>query len=125
MSKSNYLENELLDHVLRNSSYTPATTVYFALFTSDPAEDGSGNEVAGGSYARQSMSFAAASGGSCVTDAGIDFTDLPAATITHVAIYDASSNGNLLYYGELASQIITNSGDDINFASGDITVSEG
>lgn len=49
MAKSDYLENKILDHVLNNTSYTSPTTVYFALFTSNPAEDGSGSEVLGGS----------------------------------------------------------------------------
>jgi hypothetical protein len=39
---SNFLENKLLDHVLRNTSYTSPTTVYVGLYTSDPADDNSG-----------------------------------------------------------------------------------
>ncbi len=50
---SNYLENKVLDHVLRNTSYTSPTTVYVGLYTSDPTDAGSGTEVSGGSYARQ------------------------------------------------------------------------
>lgn len=57
----NFLENELLDAVFSQASYTP-TALYLALHTADPLDDGSGAEVSGGSYARQdcSSSFAAA-----------------------------------------------------------------
>ena len=75
MSKSNFLENEILDHVLRNSSYTPPSTVYAALFTSNPDEDGSGTEVTGGSYARQAVTFGAASGGSVTNSSAVNDRD--------------------------------------------------
>ena len=42
---SNYLENKLLDHILKNVSYTSPTTVYVGLFTSDPTDAGSGTEI--------------------------------------------------------------------------------
>ena len=38
MSISNYLEAKILDHVLRNTAYTPASTIYLALHTTDPGE---------------------------------------------------------------------------------------
>lgn len=54
---SNYLENALLNAVLRNTSYTSPSTVFVALYTSDPTDAGSGTEVSGGSYARKSVTF--------------------------------------------------------------------
>ena len=41
---SNYLENKILDHVLKNISYTSPTTAYVGLFTSDPTDAGTGTE---------------------------------------------------------------------------------
>lgn len=120
---SNYLEDKILNHVLDNTSYTSPTTVYLALYTSNPDEDNSGTEVTGGSYARQSMSFAAASSGSSATDADINFTGMPAATVTHFGILDALTTGNLLYYGAFSSSKTTNSGDTLKVSSGDLTVS--
>ena len=35
---SNYLENALINATLRNTSYTTPTTVYVALYTSDPTD---------------------------------------------------------------------------------------
>ncbi len=50
---SNYLENALINATLRNTSYTSPTTVYVALYTSDPTDADSGTECSGTSYARQ------------------------------------------------------------------------
>ena len=49
---SNYLENALVNAVLRNTSYTSPATVYLALYTSDPTDADAGTEVSGTSYAR-------------------------------------------------------------------------
>ena len=57
MSFSNFLETKVLGHVFGATAYTAAGTLYLALFTSNPAEDGSGTEVTGGAYARQSVAF--------------------------------------------------------------------
>src|SRR6218665_1956872 len=100
MSLSNYLETALLNHAFRGTAYTQPSGLYLALFTSDPGETGSGTEVSGGSYARQSFS------GSVSTNAfsAASNLDFPAAsgtwgTITHVGVFDAVSAGNLLAYG--------------------------
>lgn len=54
-AKSNYLEDALLNHVLRNTAYTPPTTVYAALYLSDPTDEDKGQEVKGGGYARAAI----------------------------------------------------------------------
>lgn len=63
-SLSNYLENELLDHVLNNAAYSPAATLYLALCTADPTDAGTGasmNEVANsGNYSRKAITVGAA-----------------------------------------------------------------
>jgi len=123
-AKTTYLENKILEHNLKNTSYTSPTTVYLALFTAAPTDAGGGTEVTGGSYARVALTFASAASGSITTSATADFTDLPAAVITHAAIMDASTSGNMLYYGALSSSITTNSGSNVSFGVGDITVGE-
>jgi hypothetical protein len=123
MSFSNYLETELLDHVFANAAYTSPTTVYVGLFTSNPDEDGSGTEVSGGSYARQSGSFTV-SGNTATTNAAIEFPTATASwgTITHIGIYDASSAGNLLAYAALTASKAIASGDVFRIPSGDIDI---
>lgn len=127
LAKSTYLNNKILNHVLKNTSYTSPTTVYLALFTSDPTVAGSGTEVTGGSYARQAVTFSTASSSPSVPSSNtgaVTFTGLPAAAITHGAVYDASTSGNLLYFGDLSSVIITNTDSSITFDAGDITIGE-
>ena len=123
MSFSNYLETELLDHVFAGNAYTSPSTVYVGLFTSNPDEDGSGTEVSGGSYARQSGSFSV-SGNTATTTAAIEFPTATASwgTITHVGIYDAASSGNLLAYAALTASKAIASGDVFRIPTGDIDI---
>lgn len=126
-AKSDYLENALLDHVLRNVTYTSPTTIYVALFTTMPIDDGTGGvEVSGGSYARQSVTFSAASGGQSVNNALVSFLTATASwgTVLGVGLYDASTGGNLLYYGTLTASKTVGIGDTLSFAASALTVSE-
>lgn len=117
---SNYLENELLDHVLRNSAYTPVATVYLTLFNGSPTDSGTGGtEVA---VTRQAAAFGAASGGAVSNSSNISFTSMPAGDVTHVAIYDASSGGNLLFHGSLSSPVTTASGDTFTIEANDLDI---
>ena len=122
---SDDLETKLLNATLRNTSYTSPTTVYLALFTTDPTDADTGTEVTGGSYAREAVTFAAPSGGSTSNSGDITFTTATASwgTITHAGIYDASSGGNLMYHGSLTASITINSSDTAKFLTGDIVVS--
>lgn len=121
---SNYLENALINATLRNTTYTSPATVYVALFTSDHTDAGSGTEVSGGSYARQSATFAAPSNGAAATNADIQFPQATGnwGTITHFGIYDALTTGNLLYHGQLTASKTIETGDVFKIATGNLTV---
>lgn len=116
---SNYLENKLLDLVLRKQSYT-AHDVYVGLFTSDPTDAGTGTEVSGGSYARQAVTFASPSGGATSNTADIYFPAASAAwgTVTHFALFDAVTGGNILFHGILDIPKIINTADQFKFPQG-------
>ena len=121
---SNYLENALINAVLRNTSYTSPTTVYVALFTSDPTDAGTGTEVSGGGYARQSVTMGAPSDGVSSSSADVEFPQATASfgTVSHVGIYDASTGGNLLFHTALDSSKTIATGDVFKIASGSLTV---
>ena len=121
---SNYLENKVLDHVLRNTSYTSPTTVYVGLFTSDPTDAGSGTEVSGGSYARQTLSVTTASGGIVTSSADVTFPQATAqwGTITHLGLLDAITSGNLLMHTALTTSKSIDNGDILKISSGNLTV---
>ena len=121
---SNYLENALINVTLRNTAYTAPTTVYVALFTSDPTDAGSGTEVSGGSYARQSASFAAPSNGISSTNADITFPTATGTwgTVGWIGILDALTGGNLLYHTALDSSKLIESGDVFKINTGNLSV---
>ena len=121
---SNYLETKVLDYVLRNTADWAPTAVYLALHTADPTDAGSGAEVSGGSYARQACAFDAAhatNGNTANTDAE-SFTVMPACTVTHIGLWDASSGGNLLYHTAVDTDKAVLAGDTISVAAGAVTV---
>src|SRR5688572_9623566 len=110
---SNYIMNKVLDHVFKGTASSLGTTRYLALYTTNPMAADTGTEASGGSYARQSISFASASSGSNAPSGAVTFTNLAAGTYAYYGIRDASSGGNLIVYGALASPIIANTGDDV------------
>ena len=131
-SKSDFLENEILDHVLGNAAYTAPATVYIALYTVAPTDTGGGTEVAAADYARLAITnnatnFPAASGGA--KSNGTAFTYPEATnnwgTLVAFGIFDAVTVGNLLYWADLTASIIINSGDTARFPIGDLDVTEG
>ena len=125
MSFSNYLETELLEHVFTNTAYTAPSTLYLALFTSNPAEDASGTEVttSGTAYARQTVTFTV-SGNTATTDAAVEFPTATAnyGTVSHVGIYDASSAGNLIAYAALTTSKAIETGDVFRVPAGDLDI---
>lgn len=130
-SKSNYLELELLDHVLGGADYTRPATVYVALFTVDPSDAGGGTECTGGSYIRKSVTnndtnWPAAAAGAKANGTDITFIEATASwgTVTAMGIFDAESAGNLLYWGELTVDKAIDNGDTAKFATGDIDITE-
>lgn len=131
MSKSNYLEDKLLDHVLGGGDYTRPATVYVALYTTAPTDSGGGTEVSGGDYTRvavtnNSTNWPAASGGAKSNGADITFPQATAGwgTVVAAGILDNSTGGNLLYYGNLTVSKTVNAGDTFRFHTGNFTVTE-
>lgn len=122
MGASNYLETQLLDHIFRNAAYTSPTTVYLSLHTADPGETGT-SEATGGSYARQSCAFSAASGGSISNSGTVSFASMPATTVTHFGIWDDASAGNFLAGGALSASKSPGAGDTVQFAASSVTIS--
>lgn len=127
-SFSDFLENELLDHVFGAAAYTAPATLYMAAFTSTPNDAGGGTEVSGGSYARVAVTnnatnFPAASGGSKTNGTVIDWPEATASwgSIVGIAIYDASSGGNQLGWSDTSSTTI-NSGDTLRLQANDLTI---
>lgn len=128
MSKSNALENDILDllfngtaiaDLAENDTTSPATVLYVSLHTSDPGEAGAQNtnEIAYTSYARVAVNRN--SGGWTITNNSVSPTaniDFPtgsggSGTATHFGIGTASSGtGYLMYSGTVTPNIVCGNG---------------
>jgi hypothetical protein len=105
---SAYLRTALLDEVLRATDFVAPTTVYLALHTGDPGITGA-NEVTGGSYARQTITFAADGGtGTSLNTGTTDFASMPAVPAPGVvafSLWDDPTAGHCLWTGWAGSVI--------------------
>lgn len=131
---SDYLEVELLDHLLAAAAAPQPATLYIGLFTADPGESGVTSEVSGGAYARASVTNNATNWPACAVTgtptksngATITFATATASwgTITHWAIYDAVSGAtNMLAHGALTQSRLVSSGDTPKIVAGGISIS--
>lgn len=124
---SNYLEDSVVNGTLRGTTYTAPATVYVALFTDSSSlvnlEAGTiTNEVTGGSYARLAATFSAPTNGATATSAALTYENMPAGTVSFVAVMDALTVGNVLYYGALTTARTLTAGDTFTIAAGDLDV---
>lgn len=127
-SKTDAFETRILNLIFKNTgtSITALANCWVALFTTVPSDSSNGTEASGNGYARKSTAAAdwTLSGG--ITNA----TELlfPAVTgspytVVGWGIFDASTAGNLLYWGDCTSTVMA-VGDIPRFAPGAITISE-
>jgi hypothetical protein len=119
---SDYLQDKLVKHSLGIASFTMPSTVYVALFTTATTAAGGGTEVTGGSYSRKTVAFTFGSAGSGAASntSNVDFANMPTCTVTHAALFDASTSGNMLLHGPLAASKSVTAGDTFRFPAGDI-----
>ena len=123
-SFSDYLENELLDHIF-NSSYSPLATVYLGLSTADPLDDAGGlAEPSGNGYVRKAIGFSAASSRKVIQNGVVQYDQASGAwgTLTHWAIFDAESGGNMLAHGALSTSKAVVSGNTPRVADAEAEV---
>lgn len=140
---SNYLENKILDHVLKNTSFSQPSGLYLALFTNTSGNAAANLEAgtltdevttSSSAYSRKNINvngssgaFNAASSGSTANTQTVTFDTATAnwGTITHVAIMDGGTAGagNVLFYGAVTTSKVIETGDTFQVSSGNLTVS--
>jgi len=128
---SNSSEKSLLDWSFGSATWSGKPTVlYFGLLTSAPSDTGGGTEVSAGGYARSSLAVGITNfnrllvqGGSMTNKVPVAFPRATAnwGTITHVAVYDASSGGNLVWWQPLSSSKTINEDDTFTWAAGELS----
>ena len=135
---SNYTEEKTLKHIFQNASTngaawdTSTTDFYVSLHTGSPGEDDSGaNEISTTTtnYARQSVTFGdvtvVANTASLSSNVTVQFPQANvaySANVTHLGLYDASTSGNLLFFGALSTEKQVTAGDVFQINSGSLTV---
>ena len=121
---SDHAEALLLDWLMTNGSATRPTAWYVALYTVAPSDSGGGTEISGNGYAREAVTFAAATspGGTTSNTNAVSFTASGGnwGSITHIGIHDAVSGGNLLWHGAMTASKTVNDGDTLEFSIGNI-----
>jgi hypothetical protein len=123
MPFSSYADNKLIDHLLGANTYTKPASKYVALYVGDPAGSGTEISTSGSAYARKSASF------TITTNAATNSADLEWSvattawgTITHVAIFDALTSGNMLVTAALSTAKTIGIGDVLRIQASNLNV---
>ena len=118
---SDYLANEILDHIFKTGVYTAAADFYVGLSTGTIADGTSGDncdEVTGTNYSRKECNtWDAASSGATKNTAAITFDVSSGSwgTVTDFFIVDATADGNILFYEVADSSKVVGTGDTVQF----------
>lgn len=121
-------ENLMLDWVNGVGTPTrPTTPLKCALVTANGSDSAAGTEVVAGgnAYARQNVTFSAASSGATSNTAQLEWLNMPAVTVVGVEVWDSAGTPVRLWHGALASSKVVNAGDPFRIAAGDLDLSLG
>lgn len=123
MAFSNYLEDQITNWI-NGQAFASAITggTFVQLYSQDPGEGGSATgalftrvNVAAGGWTRVTSGTASVSNTGAIT---ITPSAASGATATYVAVFDALTGGNMLFYGLLASSKVIATGDEVKFNAG-------
>lgn len=111
---SKYLRQYVLEHVLMQADHPSPTNLYLGLFLEDPTDEGTGTEVSGDGYVRQEVAWEFGSRVDEVINTAL--LEFPEALedwgiATHWGVFDAVTDGNLLYFAVINLQRDTGTGD--------------
>lgn len=123
---ANFLEIKWLDHFLKVTIWNAPTDLFVTLSITDPTDSGAGlAEPSGGNFSRKIHNAWAPASSRATSNVGsITFPDATASwgTITHWAIMDAASGGNMLAHGDLSASKVIDNGDTFIFAANDLDI---
>jgi hypothetical protein len=116
-----FAANALLGHVC-GVAYSAPATVYVGVSTADPGVGLA--EPVGNGYARAAIGFAAAAYRRVAQDGAATFAMATGAwgTVTHWALFDAASGGNMLAYGDFGQSKAIVAGNTLTIPADSIYV---
>lgn len=132
MPNTDYYVHKILDHMYGGASFTPpdSSHTFAALLTTLPSTStGSGLvECSAVWYSRQAITWAAAASRTKTNSAQITFTTNATAAVTDdiegVAIYDASTSGNLLRVLRSTAHLVVAIGSQVIIPAGQLSLGE-
>ena len=125
---SNYLEDQITGWIAGTTFAAAPTATFVQLYSQDPTDAGS---ATGALYSRVSIASGAGSwtrgtgnAGTITNASAFTITSSATATAsaTHVAVWDASTAGNLLFFGQLTTAKTVASGDEVKFNASALTL---
>ena len=125
---SNYLEDQITGWIAGTTFAAAPTATFVQLYSQDPTDAGSGT---GALYSRYTVASGTGSwtrgtgGNGTITNASaftITSSATATASATHVAVWDASASGNLLFFGSLTTAKTVASGDEVKFNASALTL---
>jgi len=134
MGASDYCEEAILNALFGKTSafgtLSARPTIYVALLTDEPSDADDGESIAEPDYTGYARVATAATDWNAwandkITNANaITFPEATSgsSTVTHFALVDASTGGNVLFYGALPVQMIISTGITPMFKAGDLAV---
>lgn len=127
MPASNFFRGKAIDVSLRGLPYPPPAQVYVSLHTSNPTADGiPATEVSATWYGRQLVAFGPQNiAGQTTNTNTITYNAVTEGpiTVTHFALWDSSTLGNMLYFAPLASSKTFSNTDVPSWLPGQIAAS--
>lgn len=123
MSLSNTYETTTLKWLLTADAVTRPAAWYLAVYTVAPGEGGGGTECSGTSYARQAVTMSV-TGDTATNTANVEYPVAGSSwgTLVAVGVFDASSGGTLIAYGNLQTSKTIDTGDVFRVPAGDLDV---
>ena len=137
---SDYLENRLVDLILRGQQFEPPSRIYVGLYVEDPTDAALSGEVDAPSYQRARVdaslenwsgtqgagTLAASNGASGVSSNNVDIEFvLPQedwGQVNFAVAFDAPTGGNLLFHAPLSNPKIIQQGDSVIFTAGNFSL---
>ena len=123
MSLTNAFETETLEWLFTTTGVTRPTAWYVGLYTVAPTDAGGGTEVSGNAYARVSAALSV-TGDTATNGSAIEWDTATGTwgTVVAVGIFDASTAGNLIAYGNLTTSKTITTGDVFRISTGNLDI---
>jgi hypothetical protein len=123
---SNYMEDAITAWINGTTFPSAPTNTYVQLYSQDPTDEGSATgalytriSVAAGGWTRGTGGAGTLSNTGVIT---ITSSAASGATATHVAVFNAITGGNLLFYGALSASKSIGVGDEVKFNALQLTL---